>query len=465
MNAIGWATLSLLLTLVLFAPSRWALVGVFGGVLYMTIGQLIDIAGFHIFPSRVLTLAAFVRVLMRGEWSIAKINGIDKILIFTFFYQAAVFILNGNGNPINMIGQFVDASLAYIAGRGLLRTFEDLEWFLRGLVFMLFPYILFLYMESLTGSNPYAAIGGIAHHDIRDGRVRCVGSFVHASILGTFGGSFLPLFIALSLQRAKRVIGILGMMLCLAIVFFSNSGGPATCAILAMVGWLFWFLRSKMSGVRTSIFGMLVVLAFTMKAPLWYLPAKLSAITGGDGWHRSFLMDVAFRNIDRWWLAGMSVLETKDWFPYTVITGGADIINYYLGFGIAAGILATGLFCYLLVRAFSCLGKALTAVRVQVPSHTDKEIMLWALGVMLTIHVVNWFGLVYFDQYSAVFFIQLAVISTLSHICINNSTLQIIQKKNFLFDSRAKQYRRSRPIKKGELGALFGRKASLKTGK
>jgi hypothetical protein len=465
MNAIGWATLSLLLLLVLFAPSRWALVGIFGGVLYMTIGQVIDIAGLHIFPTRVLTLAAFVRVLIRGEWSIAKINGIDKILILTFFYQAAVFILNGNGSPINMIGQFVDASLAYIAGRGLLRTFEDLEWFLRVLVFMFLPYVLFLYIESSTGSNPYAAIGGIAHHDIRAGRVRCVGSFVHASILGTLGGSFLPLFIALSLHRAKRVMGILGMMLCLAIVFFSNSGGPATCAILAMVGWLFWFLRSKMSAVRTSIFGMLVVLAFTMKAPLWYLPAKLSAITGGDGWHRSFLMDVAFRNLDRWWLAGMSVLETKDWFPYTVITGGADIINYYLGFGIAAGILATGLFCYLLVRAFSCLGKALTAVRVQAPSHADKEIMLWALGVMLTIHVINWFGLVYFDQYSAVFFIQLAVISTLSHICINNSTLQIIQKKSFMFDSRGKQYRRYRPTKKGELRGLFGRKASLKTGK
>jgi hypothetical protein len=437
MNVIGGSILSLLLVLVFFAPPRWALVGVFGGVLYMTLGQSIDIAGLNIFPTRILTLVAFVRVLMRGEWSIAMLNGIDNILILTFFYQTAVFILNGNGSPINMIGQFVDVTLAYFTGRGLLRSFDDLEWLLRALTFMLLPYVVLLYIESSTGNNPFATIGGGNFHDMRNGRPRCIGSFVHASILGTFGGSFMPLFIALSLRRKSRVIGILGMLLCLAIVLFSNSGGPAACLMLAIVGWLFWFLRSKMSIVRTSTFWALVVLGFVMKAPIWYLPTKMSAITGGDGWHRSYLMDVAFRNLDRWWLAGISVLETKDWFPYVVSTGGADLINYYLGFGIAAGIGATGLFCYLLVHAFSCLGKALATVRRKDSWRPDKEIMLWALGVVLTIHVFNWFGIVYFDQYNVVFFMQLAAISTLSHKCIKGQKTTATQETGLTCSSQA----------------------------
>ncbi len=428
MNAL---MLTPLIIMVLFAPSRWALIGVFGGIVYMTLGQAIDVAGINIFPTRVLTLAAFVRVIVRGEWSVSMLNRIDKILLLTFGYQAAVFILNGNGSPVNMIGQFVDVTFAYFTGRGLVRSFEDLEWFLRALAFMLIPYVVLLYIESSTGNNPFAAIGGIAHHDIRDGRPRAVGSFSVPSILGTFGGSFVPLFIALTLQDKKRVIGILGQLLCLAIVLFSNSGGPVSCVMIAVIGWLIWFLRSKMSVVRASIFWTLVVLGFTMKAPLWYLPTKLSAITGGDGWHRSYLLDVAFRDLDRWWLAGMSVLETKDWFPYTVSTGGADIINYYLGFGIAAGVVATGLFCYLLVCAFSHLGQALAAVRSQAPLNSEKKLMLWALGVVLTIHVFNWFGMVYFDQYYVVFFIQLAAISTLSHICINDLTMQTTQKRVF----------------------------------
>ncbi len=449
MNAIGLATLSILLVLVLFAPSRWAVLGVFGGVLYMTIGQVIDFYGLHVFPTRVLTLAALIRVLVRGEWSVGMLNSIDKILILTFGYQAVIFILSGNGSPINMIGQLVDVTLAYFAGRGLLRCFEDLEWFLRALALMLIPYVILLYMESSSGTNPFADIGGMALHNSRDGRVRCVGSFVHASILGTFGGSFIPLFIALSLRGGSRVMGILGVLLCLTIVLLSNSGGPATCAMLAVIGWLFWFLRSKMSAVRTSIFWVLMVLALIMKAPLWYLPTKLSVISGGDGWHRSYLMDVAFRNLDHWWLTGMPVLETKDWFPYTVASGGADLINYYICFGISAGVVATGLFCYLLVCAFSQLGRALATVRLQAHLNSENELMLWALGVVLTIHVFNWFGMVYFDQYNVVFFMQLAVLSTLSHKCIEAQKIHITQENQLTVDLHAIAFTKSHQQKTG----------------
>jgi hypothetical protein len=454
MNTLALITLIPLIILVLFAPSRWALVGVFGSVLYMTLEQAVDVAELNIFPTRALTLAAFVRVMIRGEWSVSMLNGIDKILLLTFGYQAAVFILNGNGSPINMVGQFVDLTLAYFTGRGLIRSFDDLEWFLLALAFLLIPYVVCLYLESLNGSNPFAVIGAEAGHVIRNGRPRCAGSFVHPSILGTFGGSFLPLFIALSLRRSSRFIGILGILLCVAIVFFSNSGGPASCAMLAVLGWLFWFLRLKLSVVRASIFWGLVVLGFTMKAPLWYLPAKFSIITGGDGWHRSYLMDVAFRNLDQWGLAGMSVLETKDWFPYVVSTGGADIINNYIGIGISAGVVATVLFCYLLVLAFGCLGKALAAVRMQVSPHIDKEIMLWALGVVLSIHVFNWFGMVYFDQYNVVFFIQLAAISTLSHACISEPSMQATLEESFSRDIREKRYHRYRLTAEGGNGGI-----------
>lgn len=424
MNAIGFAELGVLLFLVVVAPARWALLGVFGGVLYMTLGQVIDVSGLAIYPTRALTLAAFVRVFVRGEWSLSMRNDIDNILLLVFGYQTVVFILNGNGSAINMIGQMVDVTLAYFSCRGLLRSFDDLVWLLRALVVLLVPYVAMLYIESSTSSNPFSYVGGIVDHDFRNGRPRCLGSFGHASILGTFGASFIPLFSALLLRGTSRILGALGLSLCLMIVFFANSGGPMTCAIVAVIGWLFWALRNRMSAVRRSIVVVLITLALVMKAPIWYLPAKISDVTGGDGWHRSYLMDVAFRHFDQWWLAGMSVLETKDWFPYTVVTGGADIINYYLGFGIAAGIGAIGLFCFLLIRAFSRLGVALAVVRLHDAAHPSTEPLLWGLGVLLVVHVFNWFGMVYFDQYYVVFFVQLATLSTLSYRCIEARTTQ-----------------------------------------
>jgi hypothetical protein len=125
-------------------------------------------------------------------------------------------------------------------------------------------------------------------------------------------------------------------------------------------------------------------------------------------------MDIAFRELDKWWLAGMSILETKHWFPYLVVTGGADMTNYYLDFGVAAGVAAMGLFCFLLVVAFSRLGRALHVMRSSAPVPRREELLLWGLGVVLTIHTVNWFSVTYFDQLYAVFFMQLAALSTLS---------------------------------------------------
>jgi hypothetical protein len=155
-------------------------------------------------------------------------------------------------------------------------------------------------------------------------------------------------------------------------------------------------------------------MALVMKAPIWYLPAKASALSGGDGWHRSYLMDVAFKNADKWWVAGMSIHDTAGWFPYDLeSTGGADITNQFLAFALTGGMISMILFIALLVLAFRQLGRAIRAVS---ESHTpsSKEHLLWGLAVMLGAHVFNWFGITYFDQTYLIWFLQLAAITNLS---------------------------------------------------
>jgi hypothetical protein len=165
-----------------------------------------------------------------------------------------------------------------------------------------------------------------------------------------------------------------------------------------------------MREVRLTLLSALVLMALVMKAPIWYLPAKLSAFTGGDGWHRSYLVDAAFADFDKWWLAGLPVLDTRDWYPYVVMTGGADLINYYLDFGIAAGLAALLLFVVLLIRAFRSVGRSLAAHAGR--GDRSAELLVWGLGVVLAVHALNWFGLVYFDQLYVIWFMQLAAISS-----------------------------------------------------
>jgi len=149
---------------------------------------------------------------------------------------------------------------------------------------------------------------------------------------------------------------------------------------------------------------------------VWYLVAKVSSVSGGSGWHRAHLMDMAFKHLDLWWFSGMDVKDTGDWFPYVLsITGGADITNQYLLYGIDAGLLAMFLFIGLLVLASRNISKALrVALSGETTTSTGNEPLIWGMGVMLAIHCVNWLSITYFDQTYVVWYFQLAVIASLT---------------------------------------------------
>lgn len=417
MNALGAGILAILIILVLFASRRWAILGIMAGVLYLTQGQVINAFGTHLYAIRILELGGFCRVLVRRELSFSKLNEIDKLFLLTYGYRTFAFIANSNGNPIEAISLIVDASFCYFTFRGLIRTLDELKIFLRDFVILLGPYVVLVSVEMLTTHNPFAVMGWpgvIENYYSRAGRLRCIGSFRHPSLLGTLGASFLPLYISLLFTKKNRIYGYGGICFCLGIVFLSNSGGPLIGATIGVVAWLFWIVRTKMYIVRRMIIGILVLVVIFMKAPIWYLPAKLSVFSGGDGWHRSYLMEVTFRHFDDWWIGGMPISGTKDWFPYHVMTGGADFTNYFLDFGINAGIAAIVIFIFFLIKLFQNLGRALTLIRTNTPLNKETEFLLWGLGVVLTVHVFNWFAIIYFDQSYMILFMHLSVIATFS---------------------------------------------------
>lgn len=415
MNNVGASILIVTLVVVLFAPRRWALLGMIAGVLYITQGQKIEVFGFNMFANRFLEMAGFVRVMIRREFSFHGLNKIDRALLLVYCYTTIVYLIRSSEPAAYQIGLAIDAILSYFCFRGLIGSMEDFRWFLRSFIFLLGPYLVLVSIERLTGHNPFDFMG-VPGHLFREGSVRCIGSFRHPILLGTLGASFLPLYVGLASAKADLVRALVGISLCLGIVVLSNSGGPLSSAAVVLVGWLFWFLRRKMFLIRGSLVVLVLLLALFMKAPIWYLPAKVSTIAGGDGWHRSHLLDMAIKDFDKWWLAGMSIKETKGWFPYILeITGGADMTNHFLSFGISAGFGAILLVILLLARSFQSLGRAIRVVRPTFQGTVETEPILWGLGVMLSMHIFNWFGVSYFDQFYVVWFMQFAVISNLSH--------------------------------------------------
>jgi hypothetical protein len=219
----------------------------------------------------------------------------------------------------------------------------------------------------------------------------------------------------LILAKVDRWHASVGVVFCLAIVYLSNSGAPVGAAAFGTVAWGLWLIRDRMKLFRIGVVTALVALALVMKAPIWYLMDRASSVTGGAGWHRSYLIDVAYRHLGQWWLAGMPLSATQEWFPYTLrATGGADITNHYLVFGLDAGLVAMALLIALVVKAYSDLGKAMAVARRCGRRLRECELVLWGLGSMLTVHMLNWLAISYYDQFYVIWFLHLAIIRTLS---------------------------------------------------
>jgi hypothetical protein len=415
MNGLG-ALLTTLIALGLIGGSRGVASASFvAAVLYLPQQQSLDIGGLTITALRMIEVIGFVRICLRGETRGLALNRIDKAFFATYAYAGIVFLLRSSVAQAETVGWACDTMLCYLVFRCLIRSDEDLRGLLRSMAILMVPYVALLTIEMATGTNPFSALGTwTSWVELREGRVRAMGSFRNPSLLGTFGACFLPLYVALLREKSGRRLAVLGASCCAYIVYAANSGGPISAMGAGLLGCLLWRSRRHMRLLRITAGLALVGLAMVMQAPIWSLLERMSFITGGSGWHRAHLITMAWQDFDKWWPAGMPLSETTPWFPYTLgITGTADITNAFVDFGLKAGVAAIVIFVYLLSTAFGAIGRQIPAVDADDRS-AARSCMLWALGSALAAHVVTWFGITYFDQTFVWWVIHIAAISSLT---------------------------------------------------
>jgi hypothetical protein len=134
------------------------------------------------------------------------------------------------------------------------------------------------------------------------------------------------------------------------------------------------------------------------------------------------------RHIREWWLVGMPIKETQDWFAYTLhATGGADITNHYIWWGLTGGVGSIALLVLVLVRGFGLIGRVLTRARQAGAPGRRAELVLWGMGIMLAVHAVNWFGISYFDQFYVIWFLHLAAISSVAGLIWRRTDVRAVR--------------------------------------
>ena len=393
-------------------PRRFAVCPLLTMTCLMPLGQQLVIGGFHFYLFRVLLLVGVFRVILRGEARQLVLIHTDKLFVLWVIVTIMFGTLAQPSLDLfkNRLGEAYNAVGSYLFVRCVIVDFEDILTSVRALAWLSLGVAVLMLVEKTTSHNHLAVFGGVSPiTPVREGHLRCQGAFRHPILAGTFGATQFPLFVALWYSRPEyRRLSAAAAISSVVIALAASSSGALMAFLAGVAGLAFWPRRNQIRVLRWSAVLIILSLALVMNAPVWYLFNRLSSITGGTGWHRAYLIDMAIRHFNEWWLFGTTY--TAHWGPAGETATGdpnmMDITNHFILQGVSGGLLKLVLFIAMIVSSFRSISQGLQAEGV-----SPATFFVWALGVALFAHCASFMSISYFDQMIIVWYWLLAVVA------------------------------------------------------
>jgi hypothetical protein len=166
-----------------------------------------------------------------------------------------------------------------------------------------------------------------------------------------------------------------------------------------------------MKFIRRGVVAAILLLALVMKAPVWFLIARIDLTGGSSGYHRAEIVDQFIRHFWDWWLIGVKDTSQWGWDLW-------DVQNQYVAAGENGGLIAFCFFVAIVVRSFSRLGSA----RKKSEGTIQDEWMYWLIGCALFSNALAFIGANYFDQSRISWFLILASISAVTAPLLQQQT-------------------------------------------
>ncbi len=390
-------------------PRRWAPLPLLLGACYMTSGQYFEIGSFTFTTIRALLAVGIIRIIIRNERFAGRLNFIDVIIILWGIWAliSSRFHTDPSEALTFRLGLVYNAIGIYFLLRIFIQSVDDALWVCKITIIVIIPLSLEMLSEQMTGRNWFSFLGGVPEEAFRRaGRIRAQGTFSHPILAGAIGASVLPL--ALSFWKSNRKMAYVGIAASCLIVYSSMSSGPIMTAIFCLIGMWLWKVRVHLPAIRKTCLIILLILHFTMKAPVYYLIARIDLTGSSTGWHRARLIESSLGHLREWWWAGTDY--TRHWMPTGVTWSPdhTDITNYYIKMGVIGGLPLMLLFIALLTAGFIGVGRAMRGT-----SGKSEQFLAWTLGAVLFGHVATFFSATYVDQSVLFLYLVLALISSL----------------------------------------------------
>jgi hypothetical protein len=408
MGPVGAMLMVLAVVLILALPRKLVIVPALLAVFLIPRGEVVVVGGMHLMPERIIALFGWVRIafirLSSGEPLFGnRFNTIDKAFLWCNFAHSTAFILLWMQKDAitNQFGYLWSALGMYFLVRFFIRDESDVYRVLKVFAIIAAINAFGMIYEQLRVQNLFEAIvGGVDPVPlIRDGKIRSQGAFGHAILAGTFGATSLPLFWLLCSYGRAKFIAAIGAISALVMVFTSVSSTPMMAMLGVAMAICFWPMRKQMRAVRWALALTLLTLHLVMKAPVWFLIARVNLVGGSASFDRAYLIDTFVRHFWDWWLIGTRDTGSWGWSMW-------DLSNSYVSQGESGGLVAFVFFIAIISKSFGLLGNMR-----KILSGQKQEWLVWLLGTALFANVMAFWGVSYWDQMQIAWFALLAIIS------------------------------------------------------
>jgi hypothetical protein len=377
-----------------------------------------------------MLLAGWLRILIRREFKGVAWGRQDTLLLLWAFTSVAAYtiLLHTTDAFVNRLGVIYNSAGAYYLTRCLIRDVNDVKRLCKMCAVALAPVALSMFNEFRTGWNLFSILRGVPEmSEVREGLVRCQGPLRHPILAGTFGATWIPLFVGLWWQgRGNRLLAIVGFVAASSMVILSGSSGPILTLCLGMLSLSLWKFAKRMRVVRWVIVLVLLTLQVVMNDPVWYIFARVNIISGSTGWHRAYLIDQTVKHFFEWWLIGTPLERVEAWGVFA-----GDVTNQYVLEGLCGGLVTLVLFIWIIFVAFKTIG--VSSSRAKGSGNKLVSLLIWSAGASTVAHVAAFFSVSYFDQNLFNWYALLAIVAMCGTINIfNNASVPGVRRSEKL---------------------------------
>jgi hypothetical protein len=410
LHPIVLAFLLLVILSFFLLPRRRIVFPLLLGLMLVPLEQNLNLGGLHLFVYRVLLLAGWMRALISwpsaGNFLPGGFQLLDKIFIVWALYRAlALALLFGQvGAVINQIAFIGDALGTYFLLRTLLRSIEEVDLAVKAFAVIAICGAVAMCAEHKTGQYLTGYLRGTSlPAELRNGRVRAKGVFGHPILAGCFGAVNFFLQAWLWKRGTAKVLSVLGLGASVIMVVTSVSSTPMSSILGGMMAVSLFPLRRRMRELRWGLVALIACLGMVMKAPVWYLLARIDLSGGSKGWDRAFLIDSFVNHVSDWWLIGTRANSYWGWDMW-------DKCNQFVCEGESGGMVC--LICFIAFFVI-CFGKS-GAARKAAEGDRQAEWLYWLTGTIFYVQLLGFMGVDIFDQSKLAWWTLLAMISVMA---------------------------------------------------